>query len=277
MGEEHPEALKAPVPREHGAWGILLQPFVAGAVLAGHWTWLWVPALGLVLLGFLLRAPLIVIARHRWVWRRYGPAQRAAQRWVVIELGGVIACLVLLARSTALLPLLGLAAVAGFLTAASVWVTIRNRQRSIPFQLVSAGGLSTTAMLAALVGTGGVPGWAWWLWGIFAAHAMASILVVHARLKSRAALRGGGSAGTRKSTFAAQMLQLAAAAAVAMADWRLAAPLIGSAMANGAELWRLQSPVHLQEPLTRVGYRMLAAALLHMAVTITCLWPLARG
>lgn len=277
MGEQQPEALKTLIPREHGAWGLLLQPFVAGAVLVGHWTWLWIPALGLVLLGFLLRAPLIVIARHRWVWRRHGPEHKAAQRWVAIELGGVIACLVLLGRSTALLPLLGLAAVGGLLTVAAVWVTIRNRQRLIPFQMVSTAGLSTTALLAALVGTGGVPGWAWWLWGISAAHAMASILVVHARLKSRAALRVGGSTGTLKSTFAAQTLQLAGAAAVAMVHWRLAVPLIGSAVANGAELWRLRTPVHLQETLTRVGYRTLAVALLHMAVTIACLWPMARG
>lgn len=275
MGEEQPQALKAPIPREHGAWGLLLQPFVAGAVLAGHWTWLLVPALGLVLLGFLLREPLIVIARHRWVWRRYGPAQRAAQRWAVIELAGVITCLVLLARSTALLPLLGLAAVAGLLTAAAVWVTLRNRQRSIPFQLVSAGGLSTTALLAALVGAGGVPSWSWWLWGILTAHAMASILVVHARLKARAALRGGGSTGTRNSDLAAQMLQLAAAAAVAMVEWRLAVPLIVSAVANGAELRRLQTPGQLQESLPRVGYRTLAVSLLHLAATVVCLWPLA--
>jgi sulfopyruvate decarboxylase TPP-binding subunit len=275
MGEANPQALHAPMPREHGAWGLLLQPFLAGAVLAGQWTWLLVPALGLVLLGFLLREPLTVMARHRWVWRRDTPAQAPAKRWAVIEIAGVLVCFAILARSTALLPLLGLAAVAGVMTAAAVWMTMRNRQRSIPFQLVSAAGLSTTALLAALVSTGGVPGWAWWLWGLLTAHAMASILVVHARLKARTAPRGGGRAGTRNAAVAAQIAQVAGA--IALAGGPLALPLIVSAVANGAELWRLRTPLHLQEALTRVGYRTLAVALVHMAVTIACLWPIARG
>lgn len=252
-----------------------MQPFLAGAVLAGHWTWLLFPALGLVLLGFLLREPLTVIARHRWVWRRDSPAQAPAMRWAVIEMAGVIACFAMLAHSTALLPLLGLAVVAGLMTAAAVWVTIRNQQRSILFQVVSAAGLGTTALLAALVSTGGVPDWAWWLWGMLTAHGMASILVVHARLKARAALKGGGSTGTRNAAVAAQIVQ--AAGAVALADERLALPLVVSAVANGIELWRLRTPLLLREALTRVGYRTLVVALVHMAVTIACLWPMARG
>lgn len=275
MGEGKPQALQAPMPREHGAWGLLLQPFLAAAVLAGHWTWLLFPALGLVLLGFLLREPLTVIARHRWVWRRDSPAQAPAMRWAVIEMAGVIVCFAMLAHSTALLPLLGLAVVAGLMTAAAVWVTIRNQQRSILFQVVSAAGLGTTALLAALVSTGGVPGWAWWLWGMLTAHAMASILVVHARLKARAALKGGGSTGTRNAAVAAQIVQ--AAGAVALADERLALPLVVSAVTNGIELWRLRTPLLLREALTRVGYRTLVVALVHMAVTIACLWPMARG
>jgi len=275
MSEAKPQALQTPMPREHGAWGLLLQPFLAGAVLAGHWTWLLFPALGLVLLGFLLREPLTVIARHRWVWRRDSPAQAPAMRWAVIEMAGVIACFAMLAHSTALLPLLGLAVVAGLMTAAAVWVTIRNQQRSILFQVVSAAGLGTTALLAALVSTGGVPDWAWWLWGMLTAHGMASILVVHARLKARAALKGGGSTGTRNAAVAAQIVQ--AAGAVALADERLALPLVVSAVANGIELWRLRTPLLLREALTRVGYRTLVVALVHMAVTIACLWPMARG
>lgn len=275
MSEAKPQALQAPMPREHGAWGLLLQPFLAGAVLAGHWTWLLFPALGLVLLGFLLREPLTVIARHRWAWRRDSPRRILAMRWAVVEMAGVIVCFAMLAHSTALLPLLGLAVVAGLMTAAAVWVTIRNQQRSILFQVVSAAGLGTTALLAALVSTGGVPDWAWWLWGMLTAHGMASILVVHARLKARAALKGGGSTGTRNAAVAAQIVQ--AAGAVALADERLALPLVVSAVANGIELWRLRTPLLLQEALTRVGYRTLVVALVHMAVTIACLWPMARG
>lgn len=268
---------KAPLPREHGAWGLLLQPFAAGAVLAGQWTWPIAPALGLVLLGFLLREPLAVAARHRWVWRRGGEQFRVAILWLAALGAALTVCFALLVRSTPLAPLLALVGVGATLTATSVVVTMRNRQRSISFQLVSAAGLGTTALLAALVSTKEIPGWAWWAWGILTAHAMASILVVHARLQARAALRGGGASGTGGFAYAGQALQLAAALAVSMVEVRLALPLVLSVVANVAELRRLRTPRHLQEPLTRVGFRTLAVSLVHLAAAIVCLWPLARG
>ena len=131
-------------------------------------------------------------------------------------------------------------------------------------------------MLAVLVGTGGIPGWAWWLWGLLSGHAMASIPVVHARLRARAG-RKSDRVERPWLAYAGQAGQLAAAGAVAMVEWRLAVPLMASALANEIELWRLRTPAHLEEALTRVGYRTLAVALLHMVLTITCLWPLARG
>jgi hypothetical protein len=189
---------------------------------------------------------------------------------------GLLGCVLVLAGGVPLGPLAALVGVGVALTGAGVAVAVKNRQRSMSFQLVSAAGLGTTGLLAALVGTGGVPGWAWWLWGLLTGHAMASILVVHARLRLRAG-RKSGKAERPWGAYAVQLGQLAAAAAVGVADWRLAAPLVVSAVANGAELWRLRTPVHLEEALTRVGYRTLAVALVHMAVTIGSLWRMARG
>lgn len=249
-----------------------MQPYVAAAVLAGEWSWLHAPALGLALLGFLLREPLTVVARHRLVWRRRSPQEQSAWRWAWLELAGIIVCFGLLGRIVPLGPLLALAAVGGAMSAAAVWMAIRNRQRSVVFQVVSAAGLSTTALLSALAAGAAIPVWAGWLWGVLTAHAAASILVVHARLRARAAA-GAGAGGTGIAASAAQVLQLVAAVA---AGW-LAAPLLFSALANAAELWRLRSPQALREPLTRVGYRTLAAALTHMALAIYVLWPLARG
>lgn len=196
--------------------------------------------------------------------------------WASVEGAALIVCLLLVARGAPLTPLLALVAVGAMLTATSVLVTVRNRQRSISFQLLSAAGLGTTALLAALVSTKGIPGWAWWAWGILTAHAMASILVVHARLQARAALRAGGGSSTGSFAYAGQGLQLAAALAVSVVDVRLALPLALSVVANVAELRRLRTLRHLQEPLTRVGFRTLAVALIHLAAVIVCLWPLAR-
>ncbi len=267
---------KPPIPREHGAWGLLLQPFVAGAILGGQWTNLFVPALGMVLMGFLMREPLTVMAREMWVFRRRGYLAVRAAWWAGVEGAALLGCLLTLARWAPLGALAALAGVGVVLTGAAVAVSLKNRQRSVAFQVVSAAGLGTTGLLAVLVGTGGIPGWAWWLWGLLSGHAMASIPVVHARLRARAG-RKSDRVERPWLAYAGQAGQLAAAGAVAMVEWRLAVPLMASALANGIELWRLRTPANLEEALTRVGYRTLAVALLHMVLTITCLWPLARG
>src|SRR5690606_7736680 len=95
----------APLPREHGAWGLLLQPFVAAVVLARFWDWRLFPALALVVLGFILKDPLVVLARQRWVWRTRNPQSPVAVRWLVYELVAIGICLVPLLPSTPWVPL----------------------------------------------------------------------------------------------------------------------------------------------------------------------------
>jgi hypothetical protein len=51
---------------------------------------------------------------------------------------------------------------------------------------VSSLGLSSTALLAALVAVRSLPDWSWLIGGLLALHAIASILVVRARLERRA-------------------------------------------------------------------------------------------
>ena len=55
------------LPREHGAWGILLVPFVAAAVLGWPWTLDLLVSFAAILLAFVVREPLTVLARQRWV------------------------------------------------------------------------------------------------------------------------------------------------------------------------------------------------------------------
>lgn len=62
----HPRtaASRLMIPREHGAWGLISLPFLAGAVVAGGWVnWPTLAALLAVFSVFLLRAPLLVLWR----------------------------------------------------------------------------------------------------------------------------------------------------------------------------------------------------------------------
>lgn len=259
-------------PREHGAWGLLLQPFLAGAVLAGHWTWLLLPALGAILLGFALREPLVILARQAFVWRDRNPLTPRAFRWLTCELAGLAVCFSLLARHVPPAILAAYAAVGAALTSLAVWVTIRNRQRSRLFQAASAAALGSTALFAAAVSTGTIPGWAWILWAVLSLHGVAAILVVHARLERRIGLRSATPLSSMGRQYAYQFTQIPAAAALAFLHPALALPPLFTLAVHILELRRLSSPNALGEPLTRVGLRTLTFAILHLLLAMTCCW-----
>ena len=261
---------KSPIPREHGAWGLLLQPFVAAGLLADRWTWLLLPALGLILFGFLLREPLIVLARQRFVWRTPNPQTPIAVRWLAVESAGALLCLAVLAARLPLVELAILAATALALTILAVWLTIRNRQRSIPLQIVSAAGLATTALLSLLTTNGAIPAWGWILWGVLSAHGAASILVVHTRLDLKILQRQSKPTPVPLTAYLPAALQLLAAVAIPTA----ALPLVFSAGIAIFELTRL--PRTLDEPLMRVGFRALAVSISHALLAVYALWPLAH-
>ncbi len=267
-----------PVPREHGAWGLLLQPFTAAALLAEPLDWALLPALVLVLLGFLLREPLLILARQRWVWKAPNPDTPRAARWLLVELGGIAACLAALSLRAPVATLAALSGAALGLTLAAVWFALTNRQRSVWLQLISAGGLGLSALLVASLGGGPIPGWAWQLWAILTLHASVSILVVRSRLERIAARKanggqnGGGGKFSRAALFGA-LAQVAAAMAVMPLNARLAAPLLFSGVMHGIERRKIESAGAAGEPLRRVGYRALAVSLVHMALTVAALWP----
>lgn len=261
----------APLPREHGAWGLLLQSFLAAALLSRCWTWLLIPACGLVLLGFLLKEPLITLARQRFVWRQPMPETPLAVRWFVIESMLILLCLAALFRSAPWAELSGLAGAGLLLTVLAVGLTVKNRQRSMLLQIVSAAGLCSSALLAALAAVGEIPAWAWALWAILTAHAMTSIPVVHVRLQRMIAARSKTAANAPTMGAWVWGLPLVALPAVA---WRpvLALPLAFSIAASLAERRRLGTEEGLQEPLRRVGFRLLAVSITHTLLTIALLW-----
>lgn len=238
-------------------------------MLAATWTWAYVPVLGLLLCAFLVREPLVIWIRHRILWKRDSAGAAAAGRWAVV----LVAAIALSAGALMLaVPPLILAAVLGgglLLTAVSVALALRNRQRSVLLQAVSAAGLTSTPLLVAAAATGGLPSWAWLLWATLAAHAVAAIPVVHARLQFRA---HKPSASRLAATSAAlQLLQLAVALFLLLGSNRLWIPFALSAFGNGFELLRGRSAVHRGEPLTRLGIRLLLVSLLHTTAAVVML------
>lgn len=259
------------LPREHGAWGMLLVPFLAACILADSWNAALLLALLAVLLVFVLREPLIILVRQRWVWRDLHPETEAARRTLLLELPLLGVCGLWLALSAPLLPLAALGAMAAGLTAVAVWMTLRNRQRSVWLQIASAFGLGSSSLLVSVVCHGRIAPWAWWLWLFSSLHALAGVLTVHARLDHMAAQRNsklaGQAARMRRTAWRVAMAQGLTAALAGLSDWRFAMPLAFSAIIHMAELSRLER----QEPLKRVGFRALSLSLVHAAVAVIAL------
>jgi hypothetical protein len=122
---------KPPMPREHGAWGILLIPFATAVGVAGVWN---LPV-ALLLVSVLC----FYIARTSYLKQNY--------RWTAILLSGSVA-------STAPLLLvwkLWWLAVFGAIAAP---LAFRKTQRSVAMQLLAVAGLTLTAPAAWYAATG---------------------------------------------------------------------------------------------------------------------------
>lgn len=261
-------------PREHGAWGMLLLPFVAGAILSRGWNTSLGVSLVAVVLAFVVREPLTVLARQRWVWRTHRPESDTAQRALLWQAPLLLLCSVYLWLHLPKTPLAALAAAGAVMTMAAVWMAVHNRSRSIPLQIISAFALSSTGLLAALAGTGRLEIWAWQLWALMSLHSMAGTFNVHARIERKLESKTGRPAPSVLISKAIASALLALAIAAWFSPFRAGAPPLAlSAVLSWVELRRLRQPRALQEPFQRVGFRMLGLSIVHLTLVVILLWP----
>lgn len=260
------------LPREHGAWGMLLQPFVAAAILGRQWTWLFVPALLSVLIVFIMREPLLVLARQRTIWREPRPESEIARRNVVYETLLLTICGLSLLSQVPVTVLAILGAMAAALSALALFMTMRNKQRSVWLQSASAFGLSSSALLASQVGRGSLSDYSTWaIWAILSLHFLTGIFLVHARLDKRTGKPTSASM-QRYAWFCIAANILCGVAGWGLGDTRILPPLWLSAAVSIGELWWISRPASLKEPLKRVGLRALTVSLVHTIVAIAALW-----
>ncbi len=194
------------IPREHGAWGMVSLPFIAGALVAGNWAnpRTLAAAVG-VFSVFLMRPPLLVLWRNRnavgnssdpklQASSRAGRSPRAEELQNArfsLRVYGTVAIVAgsYLFLNLPVIPLFLMSFGAAFLTLSSVYLAARNYQRLPALQIASALGLTASSLTAYLAARGHLESAAFWVWALFAAHSAASVLVVHARLESIIAKR----------------------------------------------------------------------------------------
>ncbi|MEP7367637.1 MAG: YwiC-like family protein [Acidobacteriota bacterium] len=258
-----PESPPTLWPREHGAISMLVQPLICALPIVGHWHWSFIPTAIVAAAIFLVREPLVVLCRQRWVWRDPHPEAQMAKRWLAILIPFILLNGGILLLRWQRRWLYAFAAGSVVLTAYALWMTIRNRQRSIWLQCVSSVGLTSTGLAGILSLNDGLAPWAWWLWLLSAAQAAAGILVVHALLEARIAAKTSKPETVEffRAAVAAQALLLPLAVlAYPISPWLNIAMLLPAAV-HAYELLTLRSPESLTTPLRTIGFRAMALSI----------------
>jgi hypothetical protein len=267
------------LPREHGATAMLFTPIVCAAILAREWRWSEVAALTAAFAALAAKDPMVVLARQRFIWKAQHPETLAAARWFTGWMAILIVSGLVLVFAWPLKALVAMGLGVALFSALAIGINVKNRQRSTLFQIASAVALTSSSLATSLSATGTIAPWCWWLWLLLALQATAGILVVHARLDARIAVRiASRSAEPAREDFhrAAQIslivLACAALAAIVLRRGWIALALLVAVVGYGDDLRRQRNTAALQLPLTKVGQRALALSSFFASLLILGLW-----
>lgn len=244
---------------------MLLLPYAAAVWLVAPHPGRAAAAFVLVMTLFLVREPLIVLARQRWVWRTPHAESRSARQWLL-----VLAPLMAVSTLVAIPPLAWPMAAAfgsgaSLLMAASIALAVRNRQHSALFQAAGSTGLAASSLAVALT-TPPVDISAWIVWGASALHGISAIPVVHARLAMR-------RRQTPSLAAAAAGAAITLAIAAALFPARLSMALAFSGAVHVCEWASLRSPGAAQAPLALLGLRLMTESIVFTAILVWALLP----
>lgn len=276
MNEINTASGKIFLPREHGATAMLFTPTVCVAILARTWHWAELATVVAAFAALSVKDPVVLLLRERLVWKRPHADGPAALKWTAIWSLLLAASGIVLLLTWPWVATLSLALALGSFSALAVWVNVKNKQRSTLFQIISAAALTSSSLAMSLSATSHIAPWCWWLWALLAAQAATGILVVHARLDARIALKGK-IADDRKFRRAAilAIIVLSAAAALAILYFHrpwLAAALALAALGYSYDLRAQLSPANLEITLKTVGLRALTLSSVYAILLVVGLW-----
>jgi len=258
------------LPREHGAWGILLIPLVSGGWIGYEGGARIAP----LLLFAVAALALFCLRTPAEIWLETSPlrAQTAAEKRTVLLSIGVYASLaatalfVLIWRERAALLLVLGAAVAALFVAQGILKKLSRRNRMLA-QLVGALGLTSTAAGAYYVVTGNLDATAMVVWGLNWLFAANQIHFVQLRIRAARAATLAEKLNEGRRFLAGEALTVL----ILLLAWRLgglpgaAAWAFGPVLARGL-VWFFRQPTPLG--IHRLGFSELAHALTFGALLI---------
>jgi len=248
------------VPREHGGWGLTLEPVLLGLLVA--------PSLAGVAVGagaflaFLVRTPLELAAVDAFRGRRLDRSRLALRISIAMSIG--LAATVAVAVRESGWSWLAPMALAAPLVGVELWFDVRSRGRRLIPELCGAVGIASVAAMIALA-AGRSSALALGVWLVLVARSVGAIPFVRVQI----ARARRGAAGTVTSD-AAQAIAVAIGAAAVVVDRRMAGALAGLLVLAGLQLgWVRRPPVAAKV----LGLRQMMLGV--GVVTVTAVWVLA--
>lgn len=256
------------VPRQHGAWCMLLNGFVLGTAVAGGWR-----LDALLLLGALVAA---FWARHAAsLFLRLPPGdgrQQETLAWSLAAAAVFAALGLFLSTAEGHRALPGFAGVAAVPAAVSLLIERRRQEFSAAGELVGVAGLSLAVPAAEYVGAGVFTGRTVGLWLLSLAFFVGGVL--HVRYLVRRRLDGMGPSAARwRAGWPSVVYHVAAVAGAAalgpagggLLPW--AAPL-ALLTATARAVWAVARRRPAPMPVWQIGRQELAQGLLFVALAI---------
>jgi len=263
------------LPREHGATAMLLTPIFSVAILARTWHWSEIAVLTAAFAAISAKDPAVLVMRQRFVWKQRSPESSSAFVWLLGWILLLVTSVLVLVATWPLKAFLAMGAGVAIFGCVAILVNLKNRQRSTLFQIASAAALTSTSLAACVSATGTIAPWCWWFWALITMQASAGILVVHARLDARIALRKPAAASLQ-FRHAAQgslgLLLFAALAAITLGRPWIALALVLASIAYAYDLMRQKNSASLQIPLKTVGLQALTLSAVYCILLIAGLW-----
>ena len=242
------------MPREHGGWGLTLEPVLLGLAVAWSFPGL---LIGVAAFGaFLARTPLKFVAvdvrRHRWRERSTLASRIAGAELTVVA--AAVAVAVAIAGARWLAPI----AVAAPLVAIEAWYDVRSRSRRLVPELCGAIGIAATAAAIVLADGDDAP-LAAALWLVLAARSVGSIPYVRTQIARmhRRVTSARGSDLAQLATVAVGILAVAV-------DARVLAGLGSIVVIAALQVWWSRRPA---PPIKVIGVQQMGLGVAVVAAT----------
>jgi hypothetical protein len=251
-GNDKPARPAAPaMPREHGAWGILLVPFISAVAVAGVFN---LPVV--LLLGSILS---FYIARTSWL--------KSDMRWTIrlLAVSGLLAVPLLAVWRLWWLPVFAVVALP---------LAARKTGHGLAMQLASIAGLTLTAPAAWYAATGHLDGRAAMLWVLNALYFVGGVFHVKMHLAAAInrvpldAMRDRWRTGSRNLVY--HVGAMAVVAGLSACGWVPAAVLAGFGLALG----RAMVATMMLSPklrIKRLGWSEVVFSLVFMVLVVVAL------